>query len=179
LRCSADCIARQGKARLFVVATGLLHGAGIQPEDGVRELDAAAIAEIFAVHTIGPALVLKHFLSLLARDGRAVLAALSARVGNIGDNAPGGRYSYRAAKAALNQMLHTAAIELRRGHRHATCVAVHPGTVNSHWSAPFSKAGPKVQEPNLAAARLLGVIAGLAAEDSGEFFNHHGKPVPE
>jgi hypothetical protein len=99
---------------------------------------------MFAVNTIGLALVLEHLLPLLARDSRAVLAAIG----------------------------------LRCGHRHATCVALHPGTVNMPRSAPFSKARPGVQEPNLAAVCLLGVIAGLAPEDSGEFFNHHGKPVP-
>ena len=161
-----------------MVATGLPHRAGIQPERSVRELDAAAIAEMFAVNIIGPALVLKHFLPLLARDGRKVLAPLSALVGSIGDDKLGGWFSYRAAKAALNPMLHTAAIELRRGHRHAICVALRPGTAHTPLSGPFSKAGLEVQEPDLAAERLLGVIAGLAPEDSGGFFDHHGKPVP-
>lgn len=174
----ADFIARPGKLRLVVVATGLLHGTGIQPERSVREFNPAAMAEMFAVNTIGPALVLKYFLPLLARDGRAVLAALSARVGSIGDNKLGGWYSYRAAKAALNQMLHTAAVELRRSHRHAICVALHPGTVHTPLSAPFSKAGLEVQDPDLAAERLLDVIAGLTPEDSGLFFDYRGESVP-
>jgi NAD(P)-dependent dehydrogenase (short-subunit alcohol dehydrogenase family) len=173
----ADFASRQGKLRLVLVATGLLHRAGIQPEKSIRELKAAAMADMFAVNTLGPALVLKHFLPLLARDGRAVLAALSARVGSIGDNQLGGWYSYRASKAALNQMLHTAAVELRRSHRHAICVALHPGTVNTPLSAPFSKAGLEVQDPDLAAERLLNVIAGLTPEDSGRFFDHRGEPV--
>ena len=161
----------------MLVATGLLHRTGIQPEKSIRELNAASLTDMFAVNTIGPALVLKHFLPLLARDGRAVLAALSARVGSIGDNQLGGWYSYRASKAALNQMLHTAAVELRRSHRHAICVALHPGTVNTPLSAPFSKAGLEVQDPDLAAERLLNVIAGLTPEDSGRFFDHRGEPV--
>lgn len=174
----ADFASRQGKLRLVLVATGLLHRAGIQPEKSIREVTAAAMAEMFAVNTIGPALVLKYFLPLLARDGRAVLAALSARVGSIGDNQLGGWYSYRASKAALNQLLHTAAVELRRSHRQAICVALHPGTVNTPLSAPFSKSGLEVQDPDLAAERLLGVIAGLKPEDSGRFFDHRGAPVP-
>jgi len=173
----ADFVSRQGKLRLVLVATGLLHRAGIQPEKSIRELNAAAMADMFAVNTLGPALVLKHFLPLLARDGRAVLAALSARVGSIGDNQLGGWYSYRASKAALNQMLHTAAVELRRSHRYAICVALHPGTVNTPLSAPFSKAGLEAQDPDLAAERLLNVIAGLTPEDSGRFFDHRGEPV--
>jgi NAD(P)-dependent dehydrogenase (short-subunit alcohol dehydrogenase family) len=174
----AEFVARHGKLRLVVVATGLLHGDGIQPEKSVRELNAVAMSEMFAVNTLGPALVLKHFLPLLARDGRAVLAVLSARVGSIGDNKLGGWYSYRASKAALNQMLHTAAVELRRSHRHAICVALHPGTVNTRLSAPFSKAGLELQDPDLAAERLLAVIDSLTPEDSGRFFDHRGEPVP-
>jgi NAD(P)-dependent dehydrogenase (short-subunit alcohol dehydrogenase family) len=174
----AEVVARRGMLRLVLLTSGLLHGAGIQPEKSVRELNAAAMADMFAVNTIGPALVLKHFLPLLAKDGRAVLAALSARVGSIGDNKLGGWYSYRASKAALNQMLHTAAVELRRSHRHAICVAMHPGTVNTPLSAPFSKAGLEVQDPDVAAERLLSVIEGLTPEDSGRFFDHHGEPVP-
>jgi NAD(P)-dependent dehydrogenase (short-subunit alcohol dehydrogenase family) len=175
---AAEFVASRGKLRLVLVASGMLHGNGIQPEKSLRELNPSAMAQMFAVNTIGPALVLKHFLPLLARDGRAVLAALSARVGSIEDNRLGGWYSYRATKAALNQLLHSAAVELRRSHRHAICVALHPGTVNTPLSAPFGKAGLEVQDPDLAAARLLGVIAGLTAGDSGRFFDHHGAPVP-
>ena len=174
----AEFVARHGNPSLVLVASGMLHGKGIQPEKSLREFSAAAMAEMFAVNTIGPALVLKHFLPLLARDRRAVLAALSARVGSIQDNRLGGWYSYRASKAALNQLLHTAAVELRRSHRQAICVALHPGTVNTPLSAPFSKAGLEVQDPELAAERLLGVIAGLTPEGSGRFFDHRGAPVP-
>ena len=175
---AAAHVALLGAPRLVIVSTGVLHGAGMQPEKNIRSLDAAAMADAFLVNTIGPALVLKHFLPLLARDGRAVLAALSARVGSIGDNRLGGWYSYRAAKAALNQVLHTAAVEVRRSHREAIVVALHPGTVDTPLSAPFGKSGLDVQAPEIAARRLLAVIAALTPDDSGSFLDHHGKVVP-
>jgi NAD(P)-dependent dehydrogenase (short-subunit alcohol dehydrogenase family) len=136
------------------------------------------MAKAYAQNTIGPALVLKHFTPLLPREGRSVVAALSAKVGSIGDNHLGGWHSYRASKAALNQVIHTAAIELKRTRPQAICVALHPGTVDTKLSAPFSKAGLDVRPPEVAAADLLEVIEGLTPEDSGGFFDYAGWPLP-
>lgn len=173
----ARWLERQGTVRLIVVASGLLHRPGMDPEKSLRQVDAAAMAESYAVNAIGPALVMKHFLPLLPREGKSALAVLSARVGSIEDNHLGGWYSYRASKAALNQLVHTAALELRRRHRQSLCIALHPGTVETVLSAPFAKTGLEVQSPALAAARMLGVIDRLGAESSGGFFDHHGKRV--
>ena len=97
--------------RLLIDATGLLHSPGQQPEKSWQQLDPVQMAQAFAVNAIGPALLMKHFLPLLPRQGHAVFVTLSAKVGSIGDNHLGGWYSYRASKAALNQLVHTAAIE--------------------------------------------------------------------
>ena len=164
--------------RCVIDATGMLHTDTIQPEKSWLQLDAAAMAQSFAINAIGPALLMKHCLPLLARDGRAVFATLSAKVGSIGDNRLGGWYSYRASKAALNQLVRTAAIELRRRHPQAVCVALHPGTVATDLSAPFAKSGLDVRTPDECAQRLLAVIAGLRAEHSGGFFNHDASPLP-
>ena len=164
--------------RLLIDATGLLHGQGLQPEKSWQQLDPVMMAQAFAINAIGPALLMKHFLPLLPREGRSVFATLSAKVGSIGDNQLGGWYSYRASKAALNQLVRTAAIELRRRQPQALCVALHPGTVATNLSAPFAKTGLQVQAPGHAAARLLGAIDGLQATDSGGFFNHDGSALP-
>lgn len=174
----AQWLHRLGKPRLIVVATGLLHQVGVAPEKSARHLDPAVMAELYAVNAIGPAMVMKHFLPLFPREGKAVLAVLSARVGSIEDNHLGGWFSYRASKAAVNQLVHTAAIELRRRQRNSICIALHPGTVHTDLSAPFAKSGLEVQSPDLAAQRILGVIDRLGCEDSGCFFDHHGKRVP-
>ena len=163
--------------RLLINATGTLHKP-YPPEKSWAQLDSVAMAQVFAINTLGPALLMKHMLPLLPREGKAVFATLSAKVGSIGDNRLGGWYSYRASKAALNQMVRTAAIELRRRHPHAVCVALHPGTVDTHLSTPFAKTGLDVVSPAQAASRLLQVIDGLVASDSGGFFNHDGSPLP-
>ena len=179
IKASAAFVAEQGTPRLIVDATGVLQAAGsLKAEKSWRELDAEQMAQAFAVNAIGPALLMKHFLPLLPRDGNAVFATLSARVGSIGDNRLGGWYSYRASKAALNQLVRTAAIELRRRSPNAVCVALHPGTVDTGLSTSFAKTGRDVQTPELAAEHLLEVIAKLTADDSGGFFDYSGAKVP-
>jgi NAD(P)-dependent dehydrogenase (short-subunit alcohol dehydrogenase family) len=164
--------------RLVIVATGILHDESLAPEKSWRQLDSAALARSFAINASGPALVAKHFLPLLPRQGKAVFAALSAKVGSIGDNNLGGWYGYRAAKAALNQLIHTAAIELRRTRPEAICVTMHPGSVATPLSAPFRSPGHEAIDPAEAAARLLGVIEGMRAIDSGQMLDHTGLPLP-
>ena len=164
--------------RLMIDASGILQGDGLAPEKSWRDLDAAQMARAFAINAIGPALLMKHFMPLLPRQGRSVFATLSARVGSIGDNRLGGWYSYRASKAALNQFVRTAAIELGRRQPAALCVALHPGTVATSLSAPFVKAGLDVQTPEQAAERLLDTIERLPPGSSGGFFDHRGEPVP-
>jgi NAD(P)-dependent dehydrogenase (short-subunit alcohol dehydrogenase family) len=174
----AAWLAARGSVELVIDATGILHGPGMAPEKSWRELDPAVLAQAFAINAIGPALLMKHFLPLLARDRRAVFATLSAKVGSIGDNRLGGWYAYRASKAALNQLVRTASIELRRSRPQAICVALHPGTVDTGLSAPFARSGLQVQAPGVAAQRLLTVLAGLKADDSGEFFDYRGERLP-
>ena len=174
----AEHAARIGVPRLILDATGVLHSENLQPEKSWRQLDSTQMAEAFAINAIGPALLMKHFLPLLPRNGKSVFATLSARVGSIADNRLGGWYSYRASKAALNQFVRTAAVELGRGHPQATCVALHPGTVDTRLTSPFSKAGLDVLSSQIAAGRLLAVIDKLGPGDSGGFFDHRGNRVP-
>lgn len=166
-----------GPPGLVIDATGFLHGAGFAPEKTWRELDPAHLAHAFALNAIGPALLMKHFLPLLPREGRAVFATLSARVGSIGDNRLGGWYAYRASKAALNQLVRTAAVELRRRAPNAVCLALHPGTVDTPLSAPFARTGLDVRPPAQAAAELLRVLAAVTPAHSGTFLDHKGAPI--
>lgn len=172
-----DAAERIGQADLVIIATGALEIGGIGPEKSFSQLSAKAMAQQFAVNTIGPALCLKHFMRRLPRDRRGVIAALSARVGSIGDNGLGGWMSYRASKAALNQVLRCASVELGRTHPQALCLALHPGTV----ATPFTEAYAGSYErtpPEQAAAQLFNVIAAQGPAESGGFFDQTGKPVP-
>lgn len=158
-----------------IVATGALSNDVSGPEKTLKSFQADAMAQQFAVNAIGPMLVLKHALRLLPRDKRAVFAALSARVGSIGDNALGGWYSYRASKAALNQYLRTASIELARTHKYSICLALHPGTVATKFTENYRN--HQTVPPQTAADNLMRVIDNATQEDTGKFFDWAGKEI--
>lgn len=135
------------------------------------------MAAQFALNTIGPALVIKHVWRMIPSDRPARLAVLSARVGSIGDNRLGGWHGYRAAKAALNQIVRTCAVELARTHPQAALVALHPGTVATPLTAAYAGGHPTVT-PEVAAENLLRVLDGIGAAQSGQFYDWKGEVVP-
>ncbi|MGN2623322.1 SDR family NAD(P)-dependent oxidoreductase [Stutzerimonas balearica] len=169
-------LAGQGAFQLIVNAAGVLHDESFMPEKRLADLNPAQLLATFQVNTFGPALLLRYFCGLLDRQ-RGVLAMLSAKVGSIGDNRLGGWYSYRASKAALNMLIKTAAIEVRRSQPNAVLLALHPGTVNSALSQPFR--GAEIGRPAAVAAHdLLRVIDSLGPEASGSFHAYDGQPLP-
>lgn len=165
---------------LVFIATGVLHH-GFEPERSWRALDADHMLRDYRINAVGPALVARHFLPLLPRDRPATFAALSARVGSIGDNRLGGWHSYRASKAALNMLLRNLAVEMGRTHPQAVVAGLHPGTVDTGLSAPFQR-GVKPETlftADYSAERLLAVIDGLKPADSGGVFAWDGARIPE
>ena len=185
--CDADSVARAAdtleadeKLDLVVLATGILHsGAAIQPEKSLRDIDPAAMTELFNVNAIGPANVAKAFLPHMRRSSKTVFAALSARVGSIGDNRLGGWVSYRSSKAALNMILKTLSIEHARRFPEAVIAGLHPGTVDSALSAPFQRRVPdgKLFSPSQSVAYMLSVIDRLTPADSGGCFAWDGTSI--
>lgn len=178
---AAACAEIGSPLDLIIVASGRLTRAdGTGPEKSYRALSAQGMAELFAVNAIGPALIAKHALPLLRRDGRAVFAALSARVGSIADNRLGGWHAYRASKAALNMLVKNLALELARTHPQSIAVTLHPGTVDTTLSAPFQRgvAEGKLFTPAFSAEALLGVLDGLTPADSGGLYAWDGVRVP-
>ncbi len=159
-----------------IVATGVLAASGTKPEKSLQAINAADMQDVFLVNAVGPAMILARLAPLLPRQGKSVVAVLTARVGSIADNHLGGWYSYRASKAAANQITRTAAIELQRKFKECAVVALHPGTVDTEFTAGFPN--KQKQSPMDAAARLLRVIDGLKAGDNGRFFDWQGEPIP-
>jgi NAD(P)-dependent dehydrogenase (short-subunit alcohol dehydrogenase family) len=168
-------LAEEAPYQLILHAAGLLHREDIKPEKSYTSIEADALQAIFQVNTLGPALVLRHFLPLL--DPRGAMAVLSAKVGSIGDNRLGGWYAYRASKAALNMLIKTAGIELARTRPQTRLLSLHPGTVISGLSQPFNGASA-ARPASLAARELLSLIDRLAPADSGNFFAYNGERLP-
>lgn len=169
-----------GEPRLVIVATGILHDPTLRPERSFRSLEPGSMERAFAINATGPALVAKHFLPLLPKTGRSVFAAISARVGSIGDNRLGGWHAYRSSKAALNMLLANFAIELARQRPEALCLGLHPGTVDTALSRPFQTNLPPGQLHSAAqcANQLLAVIDSATTADSGRVLAWDGSRVP-
>jgi len=165
----------QGPLHLVVDATGALTIDGHCPEKRLQELDANRLLRSVQVNAVGPALLLRHLSPLLARGERVIWAKLSARVGSIEDNHKGGWYGYRAAKAALNQLLQTAAIEISRQRPLAVVAALQPGTVRSSLSAPF--VGSDALAPETSVQGLLQALDAAPATGRAVFLDHRGQPI--
>ena len=173
---AAEALASSGPFHLIINAIGVLHTNTWSPEKKVGDVCFGQLEAIFKINAFGPAVTLSKFSSLLAKDN-AIMAVISAKVGSIEDNRLGGWYSYRASKAALNMLLKTAAIELRRTQPNTKVIALHPGTVNSRLSKPFK--GEQIGRPALDAARdMLAVLNQLPLSESGSFYSYSGEKLP-
>lgn len=164
---------------LSIVAIGSLHHDTIRPEKALRDLNTQKFEHVFHVNTFLPAIIAKYVLPSMNKERKSIFAALSARVGSIGDNELGGWYAYRASKAALNMILKNAAIEMSRINSHNIVVGLHPGTVNSNLSKPFQKNvdNNRLFSPEYSVSQLLKVINGLTPNDSGQCFAWNGKAI--
>jgi NAD(P)-dependent dehydrogenase (short-subunit alcohol dehydrogenase family) len=181
LAASAQWVAAQcasAPLRTIIVATGYLHTDGAGPERTWSQLDAQYLQRVMLINAIGPALVFKHFAQQLARDRMTRMALISAKVGSIGDNSLGGWYGYRASKAALNQIVKTASIEMTRRSKLSVCIAMHPGTVATALSDPFSKTGLNVRPADVAATEILQVVHALLPAQTGGFYDYKGESLP-
>jgi len=179
IKAGAEVLRETGKFDLIIVATGLLHGEGISPEKSTRDLSHDGFAKSFAANVAGPAMTAKYFLPLLSRDSKTVFTALSARVGSIADNRIGGWYAYRAAKAALNMVLKTLAIEHGRRFKQSAIIGLHPGTVDTQLSKPFQGNVPdgKLFTREYSIGKMLKVIDQVSADDTGNLFAWDGQQV--
>ncbi len=179
IEAAAQALAEAGPLDVVIVATGLLQGDGISPEKNLRALSIDGFEKSFLINTVGPAMTAKYFLPLMRRDGKAVFAALSARVGSISDNRIGGWYAYRSAKAALNMTLKTLSIEMGRRFKELVIIGLHPGTVDTDLSKPFQGNVPegKLFTPDYSAEKLLAVIDQVTPADSGNVLDWAGKTV--
>jgi NAD(P)-dependent dehydrogenase (short-subunit alcohol dehydrogenase family) len=171
---------RTPRLHRVVYCVGVLHDGDWQPEKSLRQITSENLLRSFQVNAIGAVLLAKHLLPLLKHDQPSVLAALSAKVGSIGDNRLGGWYGYRASKAALNMLFKTTALEYARRSPYTTVALLHPGTTDTGLSAPFQGGVPpeKLFPVDRTVAQLMAVIEGLTPADSGDFFHWDGSRLP-
>lgn len=167
---SADAIAALGwrlddeKIDVAWLAAGLY---------GPRHAGFPTAAEFDAVmHTnVLSAMRLIPVVAPLVANTRGKLAVLSSQMGSIGARHSTDGSLYRASKAALNSVLADAAITY--GPQGVTCVAFHPGWVQTDMGGMQADLTPEHSVRNLRAT-----LAGLDASSNGAFLNHDGKPIP-
>ena len=163
----------------IIIASGLLHTNEFGPEKSIKDLKADNILKVLNVNTVGPAIIGKYFLPLLNKDNKSVMAFLSARVGSISENKLGGWYAYRASKSALNQVIKTFSIELKRTNPKAIIIGLQPGTVDSELSAPFKRSvsNNKLFTAEYSVSQLLEVIERADESSSGNLISWDGEII--
>ena len=170
-------IERKIKIKMFINAIGYLHDNYYSPEKKLQDINLEYMKKCFEINTIPTALMIKYFCPIMIKEEKSIFASISAKVGSISDNYLGGWYSYRASKAALNQIIKTSSIEQKRLNKNLIMVSVHPGTVNTNLSSPFV-GKRKVQTPAEAATKIINLLENLSLEDSGLFFDYNHDIIP-
>ena len=175
----ASLATRLAPLDMILIATGVLHDDQATPEKSIRQLSVHQFMHLFEVNTLVPAMITKHFAPVLSKEKRAIIAALSARIGSISDNRLGGWYAYRASKAALNMFIKTLSIELSRTHKHSMVVGLHPGTVDSPLTKPFQSSVPAASlfTPHTAASQLVDLLSRLTPQQTGRCFAFDGEEI--
>lgn len=168
--------------------TAFMTGGMLHAEKQPADLDASIMQETFQINVISHLLLIKHFgrflpkaHSVAANESKpAKWVHITARLGSVTDNKRGGWYSYRASKAALNQVVKTFDRQLQHGNSQAMCVGIHPGTVKTGLSRPFwnSVAKGTLFEPDFAAERILKTVEKLDLAARGNVWDWSGKLVP-
>ena len=171
---------QQQQVRIIFNCIGWLHHAHLKPEKSLGQSSVALLRQTLLVNLEIPIFYLRGLWPYITRTADLKYLQLSAKVGSINDNQLGGWYSYRSSKAALNQWIKTASIELQRSNKTAVIVTLHPGTTDSPLSKPFQRNLPlgQLQKPHQTAGRIAAVAKSIKAEDSGMLLNWDGAVLP-
>ncbi|MCC5881946.1 MAG: SDR family oxidoreductase [Halomonas sp.] len=147
----------------------LINNAGLLRDESLGSLDFATIREQMEVNAYGPLRVTEALLDNLGSGSK--VANVTSRMGSIADNDSGGRYGYRASKAALNAFGKSLAVDLKP--RGIAVAQLHPGYVQTRM-VNFSGLIP----PEAAAAGIAARIEALTLENSGGFWHSNGEALP-
>ena len=167
----------KNKIDLLFNATGYLSDLENMPEKKVADINDTYLKKSLSVNTIGNAFLIKYFAPLMNHKTKSYFIALSARVSSISDNGLGGWYSYRASKAALNQLIKTASIEFNRKRSQLIFLSLHPGTVETKLSKPFLK-NKKSFTAEEAAKNILNIYKNFDINKSGSLVDYQGNIIP-
>lgn len=142
----------------------LILNAGVLGEDcaTLGEMTQSKWLEVLNINTVAPALLIQALRENVAASKLKTIVGISSRVASIGDNSSGNMYSYRTSKAALNQILVSAARNLAE--QGVKTLAVHPGWVQTNMGGKDATYTPKES-----VAGIINVTESLTLEGSGSF----------
>ena len=151
----------------------LINSAGIMGKSGQRigEMDYGSWAEVLDVNTMGPMRVTEAFIDNLRRSERKIIVTITSGMGSLADNTSGGWIAYRTSKAAVNMVMRSLAVDLKRDG--ITCVVLNPGWVKTDMGGPNANITAEKSVTN-----MRRVIDKLTPADSGKFFHHDGSEFP-
>ena len=130
-----------------------------------QDFDAVMHTNVLAAMRLLP------IVAPLVAGARGTLGVLSSRMGSIGSRTSASGSLYRASKAALNSVLTDTA--LTYGPQGATCIAFHPGWVQTDMGG--TGAAISVEQ---SVRDLRATLATARPEANGSFLNHDGAPIP-
>ena len=147
----------------------LILNAGIWADESLENFNFETLKEQFEVNSLGP---MRMFFALrhgLHRGSK--IGIISSLMGSVAENSSGGRYGYRASKAALNCMGVSLAHDLKS--EGIPVALFHPGYVATDMTSFKGTISPKESVEG-----LFSLMEKLELESSGTFWNYRGEVVP-
>jgi len=146
-----------------------IYGPGMDGQ-GLEKIAPEAMLEVFNVDCVGPLRVVRHLAERVIAAG-GIIANVSSKMGSVSDNSSGGSYAYRAAKAGLNIISKSMAVDLAADGVHV--ITLHPG-----WVVTDMTHHTGLIDVATSVAGMAGVIARAREHAPGEFIAYDGKIVP-
>lgn len=147
----------------------LINNAGLLQDEQLGSIDFDSIRTQMEINAYAPLRVAEALVPLMGQGSK--IANITSRMGSIADNDSGGRYGYRASKAALNAFGKSLAVDLKP--RGIAVAQLHPGYVKTR----MVNFGGLIT-PEESARGLAERIANLTLENTGSFWHSNGEELP-
>lgn len=147
----------------------LINNAGLLQDEQLGSIDFDSIRTQMEINAYAPLRVAEALVPLMGQGSK--IANITSRMGSIADNDSGGRYGYRASKAALNAFGKSLAMDLKP--KGIAVAQLHPGYVKTR----MVNFGGLIT-PEDSARGLAERIAQLNLENTGSFWHSNGEELP-
>ena len=164
-----DDIARLSAALAEHTIDLLINNAGLLRDDVLGDIEIDSLRQQMEINAHAPLRVSEALLPMMKKGSK--IANITSRMGSLADNDSGGRYGYRASKAALNAFGKSLAIDLKP--RGIAVAQLHPGYVKTRMVNFGGHISPQESATGIAAC-----IKALNLENSGGFWHSNGEQLP-